>query len=107
MRVAGSFFIFCIALFAKWQNAYSSGCSIVMPNDYIDYNKEFHKVYEEKNIYDESMKNRLIPIVQTEDRMQKKDKDKKDKIENYFYSTTKRYYYSKENKKYKKIPSIN
>ena len=103
MRAVGVLFIFCIALFAKWQNAYSSGCSIVMPNDYINYNKEFHKVYEEKNIYDESMKNRLIPIVQTEDKMQKKDKDK---IENYFYSTTKRYYYSKENRKYKKIPPI-
>ena len=96
------FIMFTTMLFGKWDKAYSSGEEMIMPNDKINYERKFKKEAEDKDIYDESMKNRLVPFVEVEDRVTKNKKA----INKYFYSSNKRHYYSKDLKDYKKFPTI-
>ena len=99
------------SLFAQWDNAYGYGSSMLKPNSKINYEREFHRSIEDKMIYDESMKNPIIPVVEVEDKMHKKIKMKreknkyKDNSKNFFYSSNKKDYYKKDTKKYHKFPT--
>lgn len=98
------------ALFAQWDNAYGYGSSMAMPNNKVDYNREFKKSMEEKNMYDESMKNPISPkMVHEEDRMMKpasrEMNNHKKNTNNFFYSTNKRDYYRNDTQDYKKFPT--
>jgi len=95
--------IFCVGVFASWDNAYSGNGDIVMPNNKIDYDRKFKKDAEDKAIYDESMRNCIVPKVEVEDNMAKTKKVDTNKI---FYSTSKRLYYQKAIKDHKKFPTI-
>ena len=92
-----------IWVFASWDNAYSNDGNIMMPNNKIDYDRKFKKDAEDKAIYDESMRNCIVPKVEVEDNMAKTKKVDTNKI---FYSTSKRLYYQKDIKDHKKFPTI-
>ena len=110
MKQLGFVLLLGTALFAQWDNAYGYGSSMTMPNSKVDYNREFKKSMDEKNLYDESMKNRMSPsMVEEEDRMVKpvsRDMNNhKKNTQNFFYSTNRRDYYRNDTQQYKKFPT--
>lgn len=85
-------------LFAEWESAYGSG--ILQPNVTMDYGREFKKSADEGEFRDESMKNRMTPVmVEVEDNMapnRGETNNYKKNTGNFFYSSNKRDYYGKE-----------
>ena len=98
-----------IGLHAEWDKAYAYGDGLADPNKLMDYQKEFRRYADEGNIYDESQRNRMTPeMVEVEDRMtpvRSETDNYSSHTKNFFYSSNKRDYYTKEAKKYHRFPT--
>lgn len=98
------------ALFAEWESAYGYGSSAAKANVQMDYEREFRKSADEKNQYDESMRNRMTPVmVEVEDNMapnRAENNNYNKNTNNFFYSSNKRDYYTKEAKESKPLLSL-